>query len=42
MQVAYDLFEPARPDEPHTVNMVVSPQMTPQDVVTRIIQIQQD
>ena len=42
MQDFYELFEPAGSDEPNTVSMVVSPVMTPHDVVTRILEIQRD
>ena len=40
VQAVSDLCEPAGSDEPHTARLLVSQSMTPQDVVTRILQIQ--
>ena len=42
MQTIYDMCETAGSDEPNTVRLVVSPKMTPEDVVNRILDIQQD
>ena len=41
MQAIYDMCEPAGSDEPNTVSLLVGPEMTPPDVVTRILEIQQ-